>query len=394
MKLRLSLIAAFSALLVIGPNVIGPGMNVLGMTVLSMNVLGSSVLAQSIATDPLRDRANRLFQVIPAAPPPYRGEAATAEKVALGKMLYFDARISENYDLSCNTCHNIGMGGGDGRATEARGHAGELAGRKVPTVFNAVFNTAQFWDGRADNLEEQVEGSVMAFPGALFKTRGGPIIVNPELTSITKIHVVERLKALPGYVDAFKKAFPTRADPIVYADIANAIAVFESTLITPGAPFDLWLEGNEAALDDRQKHGLLIFIEKGCVNCHNGINIGGNAFARFGVMQTPRPELLPNDDWGRFAVTRDITDKYVFKVPGLRNVALTAPYFHTGHVWSLQQAVAVMAETQLGQKLTDSEIEAIVAFLESLTGRQPEIILPILPPRVTSTQGRTKRVGE
>jgi cytochrome c peroxidase len=356
MKLRLPMIAAFFGFLVIG---------------------------QGLAADPLRDRAKGLFEAIPATTPPHRGEPATPEKISLGKMLYFDPRISENYDISCSTCHNIGMGGGDGR-TSSTGHAGELGGRKVPTVLNAVFNKSQFWDGRADDLEEQVEGSVMAFPGALLKTRGGPIIVNPDLTSLTKKHAVDRLKAIPGYVDAFKKAFPTQPDPIVYSNIAHAIAVFESTLITPGAPFDRWLEGDDAALSDPQKQGLAIFIEKGCAGCHNGINIGGSSFARFGVVQSPGPEFLPHDDWGRFAVTRDINDKYVFKVPGLRNVALTAPYFHNGRVWSLQQAVAVMGETQLGQKLTDTEIVKIVAFLESLTGRQPEIVLPVLPPRVTS----------
>ncbi len=357
MKLRLALIAALLAAFVVGP---------------------------SLAADPLRDHAKGLFEPIPATPPALRGKPATPEMIALGKMLYFDTRISENHDISCSTCHNIGMGGVDGRSSSI-GHTGQLGGRKVLTVLNAVFNKTQFWDGRAGDLEEQVEASVMAFPGALLKSRGGPIILAPELAKTTKQHAVAQLKGIPGYVAAFAKAFPGEADPIAYANIARAIATFESTLITPGAPFDRWLEGDDTALTDPQKQGLAIYIEKGCADCHNGINIGGGQFARFGVMQNPGPEFLPSDDWGRFAITRDIADKYVFKVPSLRNVALTAPYFHNGQVWSLQQAVAVMSAAQLGPKPTDAEIDKIVEFLESLTGRQPEIVLPILPPRVAST---------
>lgn len=357
MNLRLPVIAPLLAFLVIGPG---------------------------LAADPLRDRAKGLFEPIPTTPPTLRGERAIPEMLALGKMLYFDPRISEHHDISCSTCHNIGMGGVDGRSSSI-GHTGQLGGRKVPTVLNAVFNKAQFWDGRAVDLEEQVSASVMAFPSALLKSRGGPIIPPPELTKDTKQHAVEQLKGIPGYVDAFKKAFPGDPDPITYANVARAIAFFESTLITPGAPFDRWLEGDDKALSDTQTQGLAIFIDKGCANCHNGVNLGGGMFARFGAVQNPGSEYLPQDDWGRFAITRDVGDKYVFKVPTLRNVALTAPYFHNGHVWNLKQAVAVMGESQLSEKLTDAETDKIVDFLDSLTGRQPEVILPILPPRVAST---------
>lgn len=338
----------------------------------------------SVAADPLRDRAKGLFEAIPATPPPLRGGAASPEKLALGKMLYFDTRISENHDISCSTCHNLGMGGVDGRSSSV-GHTGQLGGRKVLTVLNAVFNKAQFWDGRAEDLESQVTMSVMAFPSALLKSRGGPVIPPAELTKDTKEHAVAQLKGIPGYVEAFQKAFPGEADPIVYANVAKAIAAFESTLITPGAPFDLWLLGDDAALSEPQKQGLSLFIEKGCADCHNGINIGGGQFARFGSMQSPGTEFLPSDDWGRFAITHDVADKYVFKVPSLRNIALTAPYFHNGREWSLKQAVAVMGASQLAHKLTDGEIDRIVEFLQSLTGKQPEIVLPILPPRVAST---------
>ena len=357
MKMRLPMLAAFLAILMTGP---------------------------ARAADPLRDQAKALFEAIPETPPALPGELATPEKLALGKMLYFDPRISESHDISCSTCHNIGMGGVDGRSSSI-GHNGQLGGRKVPTVLNAVFNKTQFWDGRVTGLKEQVVNSVMAFPGALLKTGGGPIIANPEAMNITKRHAVEQLKGIPGYVDAFKKAFPAESDPIVYDNIGRAVAVFEASLITPGAPFDRWLNGDDQALSEDQKQGLKIFVDKGCATCHNGINIGGGMLARFGAAQNPGVEFLPPEDWGRFAITKSIGDKYVFKVPGLRNVELTAPYFHSGHSWDLHQAVAVMGASQLGQKLTDGEIDKIVDFLKSLTGRQPEVVLPILPPRVAAT---------
>jgi len=357
MKLRLPMIATFFALLVTGP---------------------------VLAADPLRDQVKGLFEAIPEAPPALLGDPPTPEKLALGKMLYFEPRISESHDISCNRCHNIGMGGVDGR-TSSVGHNGQLGGRKVPTVLNAVFNRSQFWDGRASDLKEQVVSSVMAFPEALLKSRGGQTVINPETTNITKQHAVEQLKGIPGYVDAFKKAFPAEVDPIVYDNIGRAIAIFETTLITPDAPFDRWLNGDDKALSEGQKQGLKIFVDKGCSNCHNGINIGGGMYTRFGVVQNPGPKYLPPDDWGRFVVTKNISDKYVFKVPTLRNVELTAPYFHSGSTSDLKQAVAVMGEAQLGQKLTEGEIDNIAEFLKSLTGRQPEVVLPILPPRVATT---------
>src|SRR5262249_14880698 len=207
----------------------------------------------------------------------------------------------------------------------------------------------------------------------------------PAEMNIARQHAVEGLKTIPGYVEAFKKAFPSEADPVSYDNVGRAIAVFEAALITPGAPFDRWLQGDDNALSEVQKQGLKIFIDKGCSNCHNGINIGGGMFARFGVAKNPGPELLPPDDLGRFAITKEVSDKYVFKVPSLRNVELTAPYFHSGHVFDLKQAVAVMGESQLGQALSADETGKLAAFLKSLTGRQPEVILPILPPSVAYT---------
>ena len=192
-------------------------------------------------------------------------------------------------------------------------------------------------------------------------------------------------RAFPGYVEAFKTAFPGEADPITYPNIEAAIAVFEATLITPASPFDRWLGGEDAALDATQKQGLSIFIEKGCSACHNGINIGGGMYAPFGVVQKPGWEFLPPGDRGRFEVTKTVADDYVFKVPTLRNIELTAPYFHSGHAWDLKQAVAVMGQSQLGEHLSEPEIDQVTAFLTALTGTQPRVEFPLLPPSVAST---------
>jgi len=340
--------------------------------------------APAVAESGLRDQAKGLFEPIPHEPPALPGETATPEKLALGKMLYFEPRISDNHDFSCSTCHNISLGGGDARSSEI-GHEGQLAGRKTLTVLNAVFNKSQFYDGRASGLKDQVERSVMAFPGAKLKTRGGPTIFNPAAESAARQRAVEELKGIPGYAEAFRKAFPDAADPIAYDNVSRAIALFETTLITPDSPFDLWLKGDDEALSDAQKRGLKLFVDKGCATCHSGVNLGGASFAQFGVAKSPGREILPEDDWGRFAVTKNVADKFVFKVQQLRNVELNAPYFHSGKVWDLKQAVAIMAESQLGLKLADAEAADIEQFLLSLTGKQPQVVLPILPPAVATT---------
>lgn len=334
----------------------------------------------ALADAGLRDQAKGLFEAIPAAPPAIPGETATPEKLALGKMLYFEPRLSESHDMSCAVCHNLSMGGVDGGALSG-GRNAQLAGREVLTVLNAVFNKAQYWDGRAADLKDQVVNSVMANPKAMLKTRGGPMAINPTEHAAAKQRAIELFKGIPGYVVAFKKAFPEQSDPLVYENIGRAIALFEATLITPDAPFDRWLKGDDQALSNAQKDGLKLFIDKGCAACHNGVNIGGGMYARFGVVKQPAPEYLPPDDWGRFAVTKALADKYAFKVPSLRNVELTGPYFHTGATFDLKKAVAVMAESQLGAQLSADETDKIVAFLAALTGRQPEVVLPILPPR-------------
>lgn len=320
------------------------------------------------AADALRDQVKGMFEPIPQTPRALPDNPATPEKLSLGKMLYFDPRLSESHNISCSTCHIIGLGGADGRPTSI-GHNWQRGGRNAPTVLNAVFNTAQFWDGRAADLKEQA---------------GGPII-NPVEMGRTKQHAIDQLKGIPGYVEAFKKAFPREADPIVYDNIGKAIAVFEAILTTPDAPFDRWLRGDDNALTATQKQGLKIFVEKGCASCHNGINVGGGMYAPFGVVGKPGWEYLPPDDRGRFVVTKSVSDDYVFKVPTLRNIELTAPYFHSGHAWDLKQAVAVMGESQLGEKLTESDIDKVTDFLKSLTGRPPQFTLPVLPPSVATT---------
>lgn len=324
--------------------------------------------ASGIAADSLMQAAQAQFKPIPAQPPALPGNAASPARVELGKMLFFDPRLSASHTISCNSCHNVGLGGVD-VAEKSIGHKWQKGGRNSPTVFNAVFNTAQFWDGRAKDLEEQA---------------GGPM-VNPIEMASPKEHVTEQLRGIPGYVAAFKAAFPGEASPVTLANAQKAIAVFEATLITPNAPFDRYLRGDASALNATQTAGLKLFIDKGCAACHNGINVGGGQYAPFGIVEKPGAELLPPDDKGRFAVTKTAGDEYVFKVPTLRNIELTAPYFHSGRSWDLRQAVGVMASSQLGLPVTDDEADKIVAFLGALTGDQPKIVYPVLPPGVAAT---------
>jgi cytochrome c peroxidase len=338
------------------------------MRTVAILLLTMGLAGQAMAADELMKAAQAVFKPIPSAAPALPGNAATPEKLLLGKMLYFDPRLSASHAISCNSCHNVGLGGVDSQETSI-GHHWQRGGRNAPTVFNAVFNTAQFWDGRAKDLEAQA---------------GGPMVNPIEMASPTA-HVAEQLSAIPGYVIAFKNAFPGESAPVTLGNAQKAIAVFEATLITPNAAFDKFLGGQSDALTAQQKSGLKLFMDKGCAACHNGINVGGGMYAPFGVVEKPDASLLPPGDAGRFVVTKAEGDKYVFKVPTLRNITLTAPYFHTGKSWDLRQAVAVMAKSQLGGNLTGDEIDLIVSFLDSLTGQQPSVVYPTLPPNVTSS---------
>lgn len=328
----------------------------------------AAMLSPAQGADSLLQQARQQFQAIPATPPNLADNAASPAKVLLGKMLYFDPRLSASHAISCNSCHNLGLGGVDAEPTSL-GHRWQHGGRNAPTVLNAVFNKAQFWDGRAKDLEQQA---------------GGPI-VNPLEMASPEAHVAEQLKGIPGYRDYFVNAFPGEADAVTLVNAQKAIAVFEATLITPNAPFDRFLGGEANALSAAQKRGLSLFMEKGCSSCHGGINVGGGRYAPFGVIEKPGGELMSPSDKGRFEVTKTPGDEYVFKVPTLRNIALTAPYFHSGQVWDLRQAVAVMGTSQLGVLLSESEIDDVTEFLASLTGDQPNITYPRLPPSSAAT---------
>jgi len=308
------------------------------------------------------------FAPIPEAPPALPDNQMTPAQVELGKMLYFDPRLSRSWLISCNTCHNLALGGVDLVETSI-GHGWQKGPRNAPTVLNAVFNVAQFWDGRAEDLEEQAKGPVQA---------------GVEMNS-TPDRVVATLKSIPEYVRKFEEAFPGDLDPVTFDNMARAIEAFEATLITPGSKFDAYLRGNVAALNPLELEGLGAFRERGCTACHNGVNVGGQAYFKFGVVQQPGSEILPRADRGRSAVTHAQSDDYVFRAPALRNVELTAPYFHSGVVWDLRQAVDVMGTAQLGQDLLEAEKAAIVAFLRTLTGEQPVVEYPTLPVHTADT---------
>jgi cytochrome c peroxidase len=260
------------------------------------------------------------------------------------------------------------MGGDDNESTSV-GHGWQKGPRNSPTVLNAVFNKAQFWDGRAEDLKAQAKGPIQA---------GVEMANQPEQVIVT-------LKSMPEYVERFGKAFPGEANPVTFDNMAKAIEAFEVTLVTPASPFDQWLEGNDAALTDEQKTGLNLFIDSGCTSCHTGVNVGGQEYFPFGLITKPGADILPPGDKGRYQVTKTASDEYVFRAGPLRNIALTAPYFHSGQVWDLTQAVEIMGTAQLGAKLSDQEAGLIAAFLRSLTGEQPRVEYPLLPVETADT---------
>ncbi|QBQ53106.1 cytochrome-c peroxidase [Nitrosococcus wardiae] len=316
----------------------------------------------------LMKQAQSQFKPIPDELPTIKGITVTPERVELGKWLYFDPRLSRSWLISCNTCHNLALGGVDLEETSI-GHGWAKGPRNAPTVLNAVFNVAQFWDGRAEDLAAQAQGPVQA---------GVEMNNTPE-------RVKQTLRSIPEYVQSFRKAFPDDSNPVTFENMAEAIETFEATLLTPGSKFDQYLKGDAQALTKAEKKGLKLFMDKGCSSCHNGINLGGGGYYPFGVVEKPGSEILPTEDKGRFAVTNTASDEYVFKVPSLRNIELTPPYFHSGEVWDLEQAVAIMGSSQLGVDLNDNETAAIVTFLKTLTGEQPKVEYPILPPHTKGT---------
>ena len=317
----------------------------------------------------LRAAAKEVFEAIPLqAPQLADSNVMTRDKIDLGAMLFFDPRMSKSGVFSCQSCHNVGLGGVDGLETSI-GHGWQKGPRNAPTMLNAVFNIAQFWDGRAPDLAAQAKGPVQA---------------GVEMNN-TPDNLVATLSSMPGYQEAFAKAFPGVNDAITFDNFALAVEAFEATLITPNSKFDQFLMGSDGAMSADEKAGLQLFLHTGCASCHNGINVGGNGYYPFGVVETPGAEILPEGDKGRFKVTETAGEEYVFRAAPLRNIALTAPYFHSGKVWDLKEAVAVMANSQLGAELSDAQLDQMVAFLDTLTGEQPHVEHPILPVRMPDT---------
>lgn len=296
-----------------------------------------------------------------------KNNTPTPEKFELGKMLYFEPRISKSQLISCNTCHNLSFGGDDYQQTSV-GHGWQRGPRNAPTVLNSVYNTAQFWDGRAGDLKDQAKG---------------PLQASVEMAA-TPAYVVEVLKSIPAYVELFKAAFPGEADPVTFDNVANTIEVFEAILLTPNSRFDQFLRGDSNALNETEKKGLKAYMDNGCVSCHSGINLTSDGYYPFGLKETPEARLLAGDK-GRFGISEAEGDEFAFKAPTLRNVEYTAPYFHSGLVWDLGEAVAVMSSSQLGIELSNEEIEQIVAFLKTTTGEMPKVEYPVLPASTINT---------
>ncbi len=298
----------------------------------------------------------------PAEPirPPQEINLAQAE---LGKKLYFDPRLSKSGFISCNSCHNLSMGGTDNLKTSI-GHGWQQGPINSPTVLNSSLSVAQFWDGRAADLQEQA---------------GGPI-ENPKEMAFSHMLTVDVLSSIPGYVVEFKQVFGN--DEITIEEVTAAIAEFEKTLVTPNSPFDLWLLGDEDAITEYERSGYELFKQSGCAGCHYGEALGGTSFQKMGILE---PYMTENPAVGRAAVTGKDADRFKFKVPTLRNVELTYPYFHDGEAETLTEAVDIMGRLQLGRKYTEDENARIVAFLLTLTGDQPSFQLPILPPSTDET---------
>ncbi len=290
----------------------------------------------------------------------------TPVKVKLGKMLYHDPRLSKSGLFSCNTCHNIATYGMSNLPVDI-GHKWALGPVNSGTVFNAAFYKAQFWDGRAKDLEEQAKG---------------PILDPLEMAMPNEQAAVDRIKSIPEYRKLFSKAFPEDKESLTFDNIANAIAAFERTLLTPSR-FDKFLLGDEKAINNEEKKGLKLFVNVGCVSCHNGIALGGD-FQKLGVV---KPYNTKNPSKGRYNVTKRPEDMNMFKMTTLRNIEMTYPYFHDGQVWTLDEAVKIMADIQLGKTLKDDEVRTITAFLRLLTGEIPKdaLQLPVLPPSTKDT---------
>lgn len=355
--LALGLLMAFSAT---GAQAAGPAGAQLALAT------DTKPAAISEADKDLLEQAQAFFQPLPTQAEMQKIRPFTAAQVKLGQQLWHEPRLSRGNTVSCNSCHNLASAGVDNLPT-SQGHKGAFGARNSPTALNAALLGSQFWDGRAADVEEQA---------------GGPLLNPVEMANPDEASVEKKLAHIPAYQDLFKAAFPEDGGKISFRNITTAIGAFERTLLTPSR-WDDYLKGNVQALTEKERQGVSAFIDNGCIACHKGVNLGGDTFQKFGQAKGPYWNFIPSDkhDEGRFEVTKDESDKFFFRVPGLRNVAKTFPYFHNGSVWELDKAVAIMGETQLGQTISPEDVSSIVAFLEALSGPVPESarLLPELP---------------
>ncbi len=314
------------------------------------------------------DSANlQLFKPLPEAIPS-ASNPVTVEKINLGRMLYYEPRLSLNQELSCNSCHILDQYGVDGKPT-SDGFKGQKGDRNSPTVYNAAGHFVQFWDGRAADVEAQAKGPVM----------------NPvEMAMPSEKQVVMVLTSMPEYVAIFAKAFPGEKNPMNYENMARAIGAFERGLVTP-ARWDKFLNGDSIALTNEEKAGFNQFAETGCPTCHAGTYVGGNLYQKLGAVK-PWPDT---SDIGREKVTKSEADRMVFKVPGLRNIEKTKPYYHDGKIGSLEEAISKMAEYQLGNAIAADKVQSIEVWLKTLTGDMPAEY--IKPPELPKSSAKTPK---
>jgi len=328
---------------------------------ISISLLASSML---LANSSLSDKASKAgLKAIPTDKAELMklidpNHTITDKKVALGKQLFFEPRLSKSGIISCNTCHNLGLGGVDG-VPAAVGHKWTANPHHLnsPTVYNAVFFDAQFWDGRSPDLEDQAQG---------------PMQADPEMAA-PKALVEERINSIAAYIESFKDAYGKDVK-VDFETITSTIGIFERTLVTP-ARFDEFLQGKTDALTDAEKEGLNLFIDKGCVTCHSGIALGGT------MQPFPAVGKYTYANVGDFKGDKN----GMVKTPTLRNITETAPYFHNGAIWSLKEAVQEMGTTQLGINITDEEASKIVTFFQALEGKKPEVLYPQLPKSSATT---------
>lgn len=325
----------------------------------------SSSNAPTESVDSLQKQAQTLFSSLPSNAKD-SVNTLTEAKILLGKSRFFDNRLSKGNTQSCNSCHNLATFGVDNKATST-GDLGKNGNRNSPSVFNAALHIAQFWDGRAPNVEEQA---------------GGPILNPVEMNMPSEKAVEDKLKRITGYQSLFSKAFPDDKAPITYANLKSAIGAFERTLMTP-SKFDNYLDGDAGALNDEEKEGLKTFIEVGCITCHNGVAVGGGMFQKFPLLGIDYKSLTGSkrDDKGKMEVSKSDADKYIFKVPSLRNITETYPYFHDGSVDDLGKAIAIMGKAQLNKDLSETQIASIKTFLSTLKGSLPQATIqaPTMP---------------